>query len=44
MPPTFSSKSPGSTGFSVPHFDFDEQVLAVGAAVHAQAVTDFLFS
>jgi amidohydrolase len=27
-----------------PTFDFDEDVLAVGAAVQAQAVTDFLFS
>ena len=27
-----------------PHFDFDEHVLAIGAAVQAQVVTDFLFS
>ncbi len=27
-----------------PHFDFDEEVLALGAAVQAQAVTDFLLS
>lgn len=27
-----------------PFFDFDEEVLALGAAVHAQAVTDFLLS
>jgi len=25
-----------------PHFDFDEESLAVGAAVQAQAVMDFL--
>ena len=27
-----------------PYFDFDEQVLALGAAIQAQAVTDFLLS
>jgi len=27
-----------------PYFDFDEDVLALGAAVQAQAVTDFLLS
>ena len=27
-----------------PYFDFDEEVLVLGAAVQAQAVTDFLLS